>query len=434
MTTGTPAAHGSHHAGGRPFGSRHADSHHFDSHDARHARDPFAALERLRDTCPVSWSGAWDGFWVVVGHPEAARVARDQRFLTGHVRPDGSFQGASIPSIGQTGRLVPLEMNVPESLRYRKLLAGFYTPSKVAARAAEFRQLAHACLDEIVRDGGGDLVRALTERMPSILTLRDIGLPEDRWQEVDALIESALVSAPHDPDRARDAAQRLCMMIVEEMEERRDGSGGGLIAALLTATVDGGPVPDEAIVSMMYVLLLGIHPTSSLTATSLWYLARQPELRTRLATEPGLIPRAADEFLRWVSPIQSTVRTAGEDDLRLGNRELCAGERVFLSWAGANRDGSVFPDPERLDVDRDAGAHLSFGGGAHYCVGAGVVRAMFTAMIEAVLTRMPDYALEDEAGVTWFPDVSFFHGVTSLRVVTAPPPRATDVGGGPWKR
>jgi cytochrome P450 len=401
---------------------------HFDSHDPRHARDPFTALDSLRARCPVSWTGAWEGHWVVTGHQEAVRVARDNRFLTSHVRSDGSLQGASIPTIGQTGRLVPLEMNVPESLRYRKLLAGFYTPRKVAARAGEFRRLADECLDDLVRDGGGDLVRALTERMPGILTLRDIGLPEDRWEEVNALVEIALLSAPRAPDTARDAAQELCMMIVEEMEERRDGSGDGLLPALLTTTLDGRPVSDEAIVSMMYVLLLGIHPTSSLTATALWYLAGHHELRTRLATEPDLIPGAADEFLRWVSPIQSTVRTA-EEDLDVGGVAVRAGERVFLSWAGANRDGSVFPEPGRLDIDRDARAHLSFGGGAHYCVGASAVRAMFGTMVEAVLRRMPDYALDTRADVSWFPDVSFFHGVTSLPVVTS---AGRTEGGASW--
>ncbi|MFE1270029.1 cytochrome P450 [Streptomyces sp. NPDC058758] len=402
----------------------------FDSHDPRHARDPFTALDALRDRCPVSWTGAWEGHWVVTGHREAVRVARDPRFLTSHVRPDGALQGASIPTIGQTGRLVPLEMNVPESLGYRKLIAGFYAPSRVAARAGEFRRLADACLDDLVREGGGDLVRALTERLPSILTLRDIGLPEDRWEEVDALVEVALLSAPHDPDRARDAAQELCMMIVEEMEERRDGSGGGLLTELLTTTLHGRPVPDEAIVSMMYVLLLGIHPTSALTATALWHLAQDPGLRARLATEPGLIPGAVDEFLRWLSPIQSTVRTAAED-LDVGGTEVRAGDRVFLSWAGANRDPSVFPDPARLVLDRDARGHLAFGAGAHYCVGAAAVRAMFGTMLEAVLRRMPDYALDPRASVSWFPDVSFFHGVTSLPVVTRADRTA---GGASWER
>ncbi|BFP56940.1 cytochrome P450 [Streptomyces griseus] len=403
----------------------------FDSHDPAFARDPFSALDRLRGACPVSWSGAWDGFWVVAGHREVAGATRDRRLRTAHPRPDGQLQGVSIPPIGQTGRMIPLELDAPESLPFRRLLAGFYTPSRVAARVPEFRRLAAAYVDEFVRAGRGDLVRALTERLPSVLTLRDIGLPEDRWAEVNAVLETALSSAPHDPEGARNAAQELCLMIVEAMEECRNGGGSGLITQLLGATVGGEPVPDEAIVSMMYVLLLGIHPVSSLTATSLWHLAAQPALRRRLVADPALIPRAADEFLRWVSPIQSTVRTAVED-VRLGGRDLRAGERAFLSWAGANRDESVFPDAGRLDLDRDATAHLSFGGGPHYCVGAGTVRAMFSAMLEAVLTRMPDYELEHGAEVTWFPDVSFFYGVTSLPVVTGPADARPAKEGAPW--
>ncbi|MDI1460731.1 cytochrome P450 [Catellatospora sp. KI3] len=404
----------------------------FDSHDPALARDPFAALDRLREDCPVAWSTAWDGFWVVTGHADVGAITRDRRFHTGYEQRDGSFQGISIPAIGQTGRLVPLELNVPESLRYRRLLAAYYTPNRVAARMAEFRQLADECLDEVVEQGRCDLVRALTERMAAMLTLRDIGLPEQQWAQVDAVLEQALLNGPSDPDAARRAAQELCLMIVDAMEEHRDtGAGSGLIAVLLDTVLDGQPVPDEAIVSMMYTLLIGIHPTSCLVSTSLWHLARDPALRRRLAADPDLVHRSADEFLRWVTPIPSTVRTVAQD-VRLGGHDLRAGDRVYVSWAGANRDDSVFPDAARVDVDRDAGAHLSFGGGPHYCVGAGAVRAMFTAMVAAVLARMPDFELADPGAVTWFPDVSFCYGVTSLPVVYTPTPRARTGGGRPW--
>ncbi len=392
----------------------------FDSHDPALARDPFPAYERLRAAGPVTWSGNWDGFWVAVGHAEVSAAARSRRLLTGRTLPDGTVQGVTIPPLGQTGRMAPLELDAPLSLKYRKVLAAFYSAGRVRARERELRDLARESLDAAIDAGTCDIVPAFTLRVPGIVTMRDIGLPDDRWFDVDALLHRALLSAPHDMAAARHYAQLITLEIVEEMEAVRelleedpDAPAGGLIAQLLRTTVDGEPVPDEDIVSMMYFLLLGIDPTSTLTATALWHLSHHPDLKRRLTDDPRLIPRAADEYLRWMSPVQGTSRTVGED-FGLGGRQLAAGERIFLSWAAANRDESVYPRAFEIDLDRPDERHHAFGGGPHYCVGAGIVRAMFTVMMEEMLTRRPDYEVADEDAITWFPDLSSFYGITSL--------------------
>jgi hypothetical protein len=129
-------------------------------------------------------------------------------------------------------------------------LASFYWRN--GAKAREFRRLAAECVD---------LVPALTARLAAVPTVRDIGLPEERWAEVNRVVERRLLSAPHDPDAARDAGQEVCLLIVEQMEARRGGADGTVLSSLLEATIDGQPLPDEAIISMMYLLLLGIQPT-----------------------------------------------------------------------------------------------------------------------------------------------------------------------------
>jgi cytochrome P450 len=249
--------------------------------------------------------------------------------------------------------------------------------------------------------------------------MRDIGLPDDRWFEIDSALHEALLAAPHDMPAARAHAQRITLELVAELDERAEtgvgSTAGGLIPHLLASTVDGRPVAEADIVSMLYLLLLGIDPTSTLTATALLHLADNPKLRKRLIAEPGLIPAAADEFLRWTSPVQATSRTVAED-VELDGQPIRAGERVLVHWAAANRDATVFADPDAVDIDRDTGRHLAFGSGAHYCVGAAIVRAMFTVMLEEVLTRLPDYEIADRDGVTWFPDLTSVYGVTALPV------------------
>jgi cytochrome P450 len=419
---------------GCPYSSspsaRRAASEDFDSHDPDLAGNPFPTYERLRSAGPVTWSNRWDGFWVAVGHHEVSAAARSRQLVTGRTLSDGTVQGVTIPPLGQTGRMAPLELDAPMALKYRKVLATFYSAARVRAREPELRDLARESLDAAIAAGTCDIVQALTLRVPAIVTMRDIGLPDNRWADVDALLHHALLSAPHDMPAARHHAQLITLEIVEQMETVRDlleedpeAPAGGLIAQLLRTTIDGEPVPDEDIVSMMYFLLLGIDPTSTLTATALWHLSHHPDLKQQLIDEPRLIPRAADEYLRWMSPVQGTSRTVAED-FTLGGQDLAEGERVFVSWAAANRDESVYPNATEVHLDRAEERHHAFGGGPHYCVGAGLVRAMFTVMVEEVLTRRPDYEVADENAITWFPDLSSFYGITSLPLHLPPSPRS----------
>ncbi|MFH8533533.1 cytochrome P450 [Streptomyces tendae] len=392
----------------------------YDSHDPAIAVDPFPTYAKLRESCPMQWSRAWDGYWVATGHHEVSSAARDARtFQTAQNRADGTVQGVTIPSLGQSNRMIPLELDSPECLKYRKLISVFYSPKRVAARAGEVRQLAAACIDEVIERGECDIVLAMTEKLPSILTMRDIGLPEERWFDIDSLLYRALFAAPHDPSTARECAQLICLELVEALDAQRDGDRAGLLGHLATCEVDGAPIPDDDIVSMMYLLLLGIYPTSSLTAIALRTLAQQPELRSRLMSDRSLIRTAVDEFLRWVSPVQSTGRIAAED-VELGGQRITRGEQVLLGWAAANRDDSVFPHSDRIDLNRDAGRHLAFGAGQHYCVGAAMVREMFTAMLEEVFDRIPDYTVADDAAIEWFPDLTPVYGIKALPIRFAP--------------
>jgi cytochrome P450/biotin carboxylase len=394
-----------------------ADAVDFDSHDPALAADPFPAYAKLRAArCPVSWSTAWDGFWIASRHAEVTKIARDGDFKTAQTLADGTVQGISIPPLGHTGRMIPLELDMPECLKYRRLLSPLYSPSKVASRGSELRELAARCVDDIAADGHADLVGALTLRLPGIITMRDVGLPEERWRYLADVIHRGLFSSPHDTEAARDYAQLACLEIIEELEEDR---GRGIIGMLRDARIDGAPLPDADIASVVYLLLLGMDPASTLTATALWHLAQHPELKAQLAEDPSLFPVAAEEYLRWVSPIQGTGRVARRD-MTFSGADLRAGDRLFASWASANRDTDVFDDPDRVLLYRDAARHVAFGGGAHYCLGASLVRAMFTVMVEEVLSRIPDYTLSSEAAVEWFPDVSFAYGVSALPVTFQP--------------
>jgi cytochrome P450 len=375
----------------------------FDSHDPRLAENPFPAYHELLRN-PVAWSCARGGFWVVSGHDEVTEAARDPALRTSYPLPDGTVQGVSIPPLGQTGRMVPLELDPPESVPYRRTLAAFYSAGRIAERGPEIRDLVAHCLAEAGPEC--DLVDALTLRVPAVLTLRDIGVPEDRWQAMEETLHRSLLASPDDLPGAREAAQDLCLDLVLALDRPSD-----LVRALRATDVNGRPMTDEDVVSALFLLLLGIDPTSSVTATALLYLSGNRVLRDRLAADPDAVPRAVDEFLRWTSPVQGTCRTAARQT-HIGGRVVQPSERVFLSWASADRDERAYADPDAVDVDRPSLRHLAFGAGVHYCVGAGFAKAMAAEMLTQVLRRGYDVTGDP----VYFPDLSSFYGITSLPV------------------
>jgi cytochrome P450 len=247
-----------------------------------------------------------------------------------------------------------------------------------------------------------------------MLAMRDIGLPESNWSAIESELHRAVLSTPHDPEGAREAAQQVCLDIIDAMEAEQRVGNDTLIDQLLRSEIDGAPVSPEDIVSMLYLLLLGTDPTSTLTATALWHLARNPDQRAALVRDRTRIAEVADEFVRWVSPVQGTFRTMKTDDV-IGGQQVCAGHRMLLSWASANRDENVFDRPDDVILDRDTSKHVAFGGGPHYCLGAPMVRLMFTVMVEEVLARLPDYEVIEE-GVEWFPDLSSIYGIRALPI------------------
>jgi cytochrome P450 len=163
------------------------------------------------------------------------------------------------------------------------------------------------------------------------------------------------------------------------------------------------------------VLLIGggFDTTTAMTAHSLEWLSEHPAERDRLRADLAvLIDTATEEFLRFYTPAPGDGRTI-TCDYQLSGRQLEAGDRLWLSWAMANRDPSVFPDPDTVQLDRKHNRHSSFGLGLHRCIGSNVARAVFKTMLTAVLERIPDY-LCDRAGAVHYDTVGVINGMKHL--------------------
>ena len=179
-------------------------------------------------------------------------------------------------------------------------------------------------------------------------------------------------------------------MIARREREPRDD----LTSVFAHATIDGKPIdPIEKKSFFTNMLAAGNETTRSSLAGAIWGLAQFPGERERLIADPGLIPGAIKELLRWFSPVIHMARTATADTM-VGDTAIGVGERVVLLYGAGNHDPAVFDDPHRLDVTRaNAGKHLTFGFGIHHCLGAQLATMQLRLLIAAFLLRFPRYQL-----------------------------------------
>jgi cytochrome P450 len=231
------------------------------------------------------------------------------------------------------------------------------------------------------------------------------------------------VSTPeHSPDAARVAEMNRQMGIdmINTMMEVRENPRPGLVNALLRLRIDGEPAPDLEILGNLGLIIGGgFDTTTALTAHSLEWLSENPDQRELLSRQRDTMLNAAtEEFLRYFTPAPGDGRTFSEDTEFEGTR-FKEGERLWISWAMANRDPSVFEQPNEIILDRKGNRHFSFGIGVHRCVGSNVARTVFKSMLTAVLDRMPDYVCDPE-GTEHYETIGVIQGMKHLPATFTP--------------
>ncbi|NAS25953.1 cytochrome P450 [Herbidospora sp. NEAU-GS84] len=412
-------------------GARMADQHfHEDqrpviefNHHSREYRDHWREVSRDNLTrCPVAWTEEHGGFWLVSGYAPLTQAIRDDAAFSSYHDPTGDvngYQGIMIPPFPRYP--IPIELDPPEFFTYRRLLNPHFSPESSKNWEPYVRATTADILDRVCAAGEMDLVLDLANPVPASVTLKLLGLPLDDWAEFAATIHEMTYTTPGTAEFARAATGmgRITETVRRTVDERRVEPADDLISHLVRATVDGAPVDDDRLHSMITLVLAGgVDTTTSLLANALYWLHRHPRQRQRLIDDPALIPTAADEFLRYFAPVQMLARTATRDVV-LGGQEIRAGERVMLSFAAANQDPEVFSDPDTLDLARFPNRHVAFGAGIHRCLGAHLARVEFCVILEEVLARIPDYQV-DESAAKRYPSIAAANGYITMPATFTP--------------
>jgi len=373
----------------------------FDHHSAEFASDPAQRLAELRSHCPVAWSSAHGGFWALTRLEEVSRVLSDPAtFSSRHdLEPDSPFQGVTIPPPPM--RFIPVEMDPPEFVAYRRLLNPLFSRATVDSLRPRMRACADWCLDQAIESGRIDLVYDLASPVPAMVTLELLGLPVADWPRYATAYHDMVAHPPGTP-RLQDAfasAGAIAADLAALIAERRadpDRPRRGAIDALLDADLDGSPIPDGRLLDVITLVLAGgIDTTTGAAAGALVFLSDHPQHRQRLIDEPELMESACEEFIRWVTPTPVLARTATRT-VMLGGRQILEHERVMTNLFAANRDPDAFERPDEVVLDRQHNRHVAFGLGIHRCVGANLARAELQTMLSRVLARMPDFQVVHE--------------------------------------
>jgi cytochrome P450 len=345
----------------------------------------------------TEYLAAGPGYWAVTRHADVVEASRrSDAFCSG--------EGTNIPDLPPEFREFfgsMISMDDPRHARFRKIVSAGFTPRMMRSLEDGVLSTATGIVDRVAGLGSCDFVTEVAARLPLVVICDMMGIAAERHDEVFDL--SNIVLSQGDPEYIPEgsnpleafltAGAGLSAIMQETAADRRGGDGEDLTSLLVNAEVDGERLNTEEL-SAFFVLLCvaGNETTRNAISWGLHYLTANPDQRDRwLADIDGVTSTAVDEIVRMASPVIHFRRTATADGVRLGGHEFKAGEKLVLWYASANRDETVFVDPDRFDVTRDPNPHVGFGGpGPHFCLGAHLARREVGVMFRELLTRLPD--------------------------------------------
>lgn len=380
--------------------------------------DPHAIWRRLRSEDPVHWTEGrlTRKFWSVTRHADAKfMLMNDNRIFSvqraGANLPMGpEFENPDdslFTQLTQSAQQLATMDGQPHNA-LRRYFSTKFTSNTVNSLEGLVRDISEEILGDILPRGECDFTTQYAGRLPTAVIAAILGVPRELWD--DFYLWNNMFAAPDDPEfsigtpveTSTAGVSNIMRTVIELAERRRAEPKDDLLTALVQAEIDGVPLTHTQIgFNGLMFFAAGHETTRSSMSVGLLELLKDPDQLAWLRAnrhDPAVLRTAAEEFVRYSSPLTHTLRTVTED-VEVGGQQMKAGDWAVIWFHPANRDDAVFPDAEKFDVRRSPNPHLGFAVGKHFCLGAHLARLDMAVMLEAVLEHMD--AIELAGPVEW---------------------------------
>ena len=393
---------------------------------------PFDAFRQMREAAPIAWHPMKGsaGFWALTSYNLVREANLDTQTFSSQA---GGILAAYLdearrhPQLHRASLDTMICLDAPHHMQLRREHMAWFTPGYVKRLRAKVEDYVATLMDDLAAAGPiCDLVPVVSEKLPLFTLCEILGIPEaDRpkiaaWMQMLELAQYTLEQqelGDVDPAQIMTFLQEVAALFdygQKILQDRRANPREDLLSAIANAEIDGAKLPDEYLDgSWLLIVFAGNDTTRNSISGTMRLLTEFPEAKAELIANPELITAMTHEAIRMVSPVMYMRRTATQNT-ELGGQPIAAGDKVLMFYGAANRDPSVFADPDVFDIHRaNAKDHLAFGIGPHVCLGQRVANMQLDVVYRQMLARFPNITWTGEQEI--LPN-SFTHSVGQLMV------------------
>jgi cytochrome P450 len=368
---------------------------------------------------PLVYSTAHGGHWIVTRYDAVHDVLRKPEIFSSY--PNNLVDAGA-------GKFLPLELDPPEHTAFRAALQPLFSPTRMRELEVEIRRIVNELISEFAARGSAEYISEFAHELPTSVFLALMGWPLSDAPLFTEATEIALNGRPGDtPEQANESRMQAAFQMFgyfgKVIAERRTGGADldDITSRVLRnkIEVDGRdrPLTDEELARMFFLLLIaGLHTVQGSLAWAVLHLSQNPDQRKLLVEDPGLVPAAVEEVLRYEAAVSMGRRAVA--DTEIGGVAVREGDQLLVMLCSANRDATQFHEPDAMRIDRTPNRHLTFGSGPHRCLGSHLARIELRIALEELHRRIPDYALDPNEPPTVLP--SQVRGVARMPIVFTP--------------
>ena len=364
--------------------------------DPANSANPQPFWGRLRSIGPVV-PGLF-GQVQVVGRPEVEFALQNPQIFS---------SAMDAVDLGQKRPLIPLQVDPPDHVKYRRLLDPIFAPREMARIEGDVTELVNSLIDSFIDRGECEFGTEFAIPLPSAVFLKMMGMPisdlEMFLQMKDGIIRPQGADLEEIRENQRGWAARIDDYFSSALKEREQDRRDDLLSRFLDAEVAGEKLSEDEILGMCFLLLLaGLDTVTDTLECDFAYLAQHDDARRAIVNNPELIPSAIEELLRWETPVTALGRVAAVDT-ELAGCPIPKGTKVGISLGAANTDHGAIPGADAVDLARNPNRHLAFGGGVHRCLGSHLARMELRVALREWHRRIPEYHVAPGTNLVYTP-------------------------------